>query len=102
MSDVIARVAVIQADRDAAAAAHEMLTGSHLDPPVIRNGNCDALWIVQAFARHRIAALQSAGIETLLETLTLLRADLAEDDAERHAQRIAVIDAALTMHRSRS
>ena len=39
------------------------------------------------------------GVAGLVDTLAQLRADLAEEDAELHAQRIAVIDETLATFR---
>lgn len=54
-----ARAPVTQADREAAA-AWAKLNGRNHQAANIRRGSCDDAPIVQAFARHRIAALEEA------------------------------------------
>lgn len=53
------RAPVTQADREAAA-AWAKLNGRNHQAANIRRGSCDDAPIVQAFARHRIAALEAA------------------------------------------
>lgn len=82
------RVEVTQADRDAAA---EMLAhrGKEIVAANIAAGSADGHHMVQAFARHRLAALRAQGQDERAEIVAFVRANFDAPHVAEVAKRIA-------------
>lgn len=104
---------VEQCDRDAAAGAYLKLPGPLIygTSEEMESGNYDSHWLVQAFARHRLAALASHPPSGLVEALRKCRdqfefyvqAHLAKqppdmDKAATNQEFVELCDAALKDH----
>lgn len=77
-------IIVTKEDRQAAASTVDAYRGhkDHDWQSRILLGDCDAGEMVQAFARHRIKAIDATGVVELREALELIRDTFAKDEAD--------------------